>query len=141
MEQVTKLFVYGSLRSGFQSNAYHYISHYFTLLGHATVNGRLYDLGEYPAALPAPGADSLIHGELYDLNEKNAFGWVFGQLDDYEGVVTEEGETAMYRRELVTANINGQEAIAWIYWYNGDVTGKPVVPSGDIIEYFRNKKP
>jgi gamma-glutamylcyclotransferase (GGCT)/AIG2-like uncharacterized protein YtfP len=140
MEHVKKLFVYGSLRSGFQSNAYHYVSHYFTLLGLAKVPGQLFDLGEYPAAKPAPETGNFIHGELYELNEKSAFSWAFGQLDDYEGVVTEEGEPAMYRRELTTAEINGREEIAWIYWYNGDVTGKPAVASGDIIEYFKNKK-
>lgn len=140
MESTTKLFVYGSLRSGFQSNAYHYISHYFKLLGTAKVSGQLFDLGEYPAAKPAPGTDSFILGELYELNEKSAFSWVFGQLDDYEGVVAEEGETVMYRRELTTAFINSHVETAWIYWYNGEVTDKPLVASGDIVEYFKNKK-
>lgn len=139
MENTTRLFVYGSLRSGFQSNAYHYISHYFTLLGEAKVNGNLYDLGQYPAAKPSANSDQFIIGELYDLNEKSAFAWVFGQLDDYEGVVAEEGETALYRRELTPVFINGRAETAWIYWYVGDVTGKPVVASGDILEYFKNK--
>lgn len=140
MENTTKLFVYGSLRSGFQSNAYHYISNYFRLLGDAKVNGNLYDLGEYPAARPAQDKDRFIIGELYDLNEKSSFAWVFGQLDDYEGVIAEEGETALYYRELTPVFVNGHVETAWIYWYNGDVSGKPIVPSGDIIEYFRNKK-
>lgn len=47
-----QLFVYGTLRSGFQSPAYSYISRYFTLIGEAKVKGRLYDLGDYPAAVP-----------------------------------------------------------------------------------------
>jgi gamma-glutamylcyclotransferase (GGCT)/AIG2-like uncharacterized protein YtfP len=29
---------------------------------------------------------------------------------------------------------------AWIYWYNGDVTGKPVVASGDMLEYIKARK-
>jgi hypothetical protein len=27
-----------------------------------------------------------------------------------------------------------------VYWYNGDVTGKPVIESGDVLEYLNNKK-
>jgi gamma-glutamylcyclotransferase (GGCT)/AIG2-like uncharacterized protein YtfP len=135
-----KLFVYGSLRSGFQSEAYQYMSNYFKLLGTAKVNGQLFDLGSYPAAVPAPGSDYYIIGELYELNDEKAYSWVFGQLDDYEGVVTEEGEPALYRREPTIVYTETGTEQAWIYWYNGDVTGKPIVPSGDIIEYLRDKK-
>jgi gamma-glutamylcyclotransferase (GGCT)/AIG2-like uncharacterized protein YtfP len=135
-----KLFVYGSLRSGFQSEAYRYMSNDFRLLGDAKVNGQLFDLGSYPAAKPAPGSDQYIVGELYELKDEKAYSWVFGQLDDYEGVVVEEGETALYRREPVIVYTGTGTEQAWIYWYNGDVSGKPVVPSGDIIEYLRNKK-
>lgn len=134
----TKLFVYGSLRSGFHSETFNYMSLYFELAGPATVNGALYDLGDFPAA--KPDATRHIVGELYTLKDPNAFSWVFGQLDDYEGVIAEEGETAFYTRELATANRNGNHEIAWIYWYNGDVSGKPVIESGDLLEYLKNKK-
>ncbi|MBP7555451.1 MAG: gamma-glutamylcyclotransferase, partial [Chitinophagaceae bacterium] len=52
---IHSLFVYGSLRSGFQSQAYEYMSRYFNLVGNGRVKGRLYDLGDYPAALPTTG--------------------------------------------------------------------------------------
>ncbi len=39
------VFVYGSLRSGFQSPAYEYISRYFNLFGEAKVKGKLFDPG------------------------------------------------------------------------------------------------
>ena len=52
---VYNLFVYGSLRKGFQSNAYEYISRFFTLVGNAKVKGRLVDMGTYPAGVPAEG--------------------------------------------------------------------------------------
>ena len=37
--EVYQLFVYGSLRSGFRSPAYEYVSRYFDLLGDAKVKG------------------------------------------------------------------------------------------------------
>jgi len=49
---VYHLFVYGSLRKGFQSEAYEYISRFFTLVGYAKVKGKLFDMGSYPAAVP-----------------------------------------------------------------------------------------
>ena len=50
---VYKLFVYGSLRSGFKSHAYEYISRFFHSTVTAKVKGKLFDLGPYPAGVPA----------------------------------------------------------------------------------------
>ncbi|MBL7741235.1 MAG: gamma-glutamylcyclotransferase [Chitinophagaceae bacterium] len=136
---VYHLFVYGSLRSGFQSHAYEYISRFFHLLGPAKVKGELYDLGPYPAAIPS-GEDMYIVGELYSVKDAAEFSWAIGQLDDYEGVNAEAGEAQLYRRELTEVFTRDDKVIAWIYWYNGDVSGKPVVLSGDILEYLQAKK-
>jgi gamma-glutamylcyclotransferase (GGCT)/AIG2-like uncharacterized protein YtfP len=35
----------------------------------------------------------------------------------------------------VSVFINEKDTIAWIYWYNQDVTGKPVIASGSVLEY------
>lgn len=128
------LFVYGTLRSGFRSPAYEYISRHFDLIGEGKVKGRLYDLGEYPAAVPVTD-EAFIIGELYLAKEPSEFSWAIGQLDDYEGVFNEPGEPQLYRRELAEIFMPAGPVQAWIYWYNGDVTGKPVVSSGDILDY------
>jgi gamma-glutamylcyclotransferase (GGCT)/AIG2-like uncharacterized protein YtfP len=134
-----QLFVYGSLRSGFNHPAYSYIRDNFILTGEAKVNGKLYDLGDYPAALPAHDESSII-GELYTMKEEQEFSWVIAQVDDYEGVNVEPGETALYRREITTVYINNTTTNAWIYWYNKDVVGKPVIASGDVLQYIQQKK-
>jgi gamma-glutamylcyclotransferase (GGCT)/AIG2-like uncharacterized protein YtfP len=130
------LFVYGSLRSGFQSPAYEYISRYFNFFGKAKVKGKLFDTGSYPAAVPAT-EDSFILGELYSIKNEKEFSWAIAQLDDYEGTVVEGNEQPLYRREMVDAYINDAIVPAWIYWYNGDVTGKPIINSGDIMDYLK----
>ena len=141
MEPVNnQLFVYGSLRSGFNHPAYAYISTHFTLVGSAKVKGRLYDLGSYPAALPT-NDEAFILGELYTLKEEQEFSWAIAQVDDYEGVNPEPGETALYVRKVTTVYINDQTTTAWIYWYNNDVEGKPLIASGDVLEYLQQKKP
>lgn len=134
-----QLFVYGSLRSGFNHPAYAYISNHFTLVGSAKVKGKLYDLGSYPAALPT-NDENYILGELYQLKEEQEFSWAIGQVDDYEGVNPEPGEAALYIREMTTVYINDTTTHAWIYWYNNDVTGKPLIASGDVLEYLQKKQ-
>ena len=134
-----QLFVYGSLRSGFRSPAYEYISKYFTFVGDARIKGKLYDLGEYPAAIPV-AEDSFIIGELYTIKNEHEFSWAMAQLDDYEGLNVEAGEEKLYHRKIEEVYINNQVVSAWVYWYSGDVTGKPVIVSGDILEFLKSKK-
>ncbi len=136
---IYKLFVYGSLRSGFQNHVYEYISHYFTLVGNAKVRGKLVDLGTYPAGVPAE-ENIFIIGELYQIINENEFSWAIGQLDDYEGVDAEAEEERLYRRDITDVFFDDQVAQAWIYWYSGDVSGMPVIASGDMIEYLNSKK-
>jgi gamma-glutamylcyclotransferase (GGCT)/AIG2-like uncharacterized protein YtfP len=141
MESVNhQLFVYGSLRSGFNHPAYNYISNHFTLAGSAKVKGKLYDLGAYPAAIPTDEGYFIV-GELYNLKEEEEFAWAIAQIDDYEGVNPEPGEEALYIRKMTSVYIDDQTTNAWIYWYNQDVSGKPLIASGDVLEYLQQKKP
>ncbi|HET9745579.1 MAG TPA: gamma-glutamylcyclotransferase family protein [Chitinophagaceae bacterium] len=134
-----QLFVYGSLRSGFRSHAYEYISRYFDLVGNAKVKGCLFDLGDYPAAKPT-SENKFIIGELYCIRNQKEFSWAMGQLDDYEGVNVAYDEIPLYRRDVVDVHIDDRITKAWIYWYHGDVEGKPVIESGDVLQYLEQKK-
>ncbi|MEO8962808.1 MAG: gamma-glutamylcyclotransferase family protein [Ginsengibacter sp.] len=133
------LFVYSSLLKGFQSEEYRYIHKYFNLVGKAKVKGILSDLGNNPVAKPTT-ENLFIKGELYKINDHEEFSFAIGQLDDYEGVSPAEYESPLYIRELATVFKEDQsEVVAWIYWYNGDVEGKPVIESGDVLEYAKAK--
>lgn len=133
-----KLFVYGSLRSGFKHPAYEYVSRYFTLIGDAKVKGKLYDMGSYPAAIPTE-ENNFIIGELYQLKNEKEFNWAFEQLDDYEGVHPENNEQSLYIRQKVTVYINNRTASAWMYWYNATIDDQPLIASGDVIEFLQHK--
>ena len=135
-----QLFVYSSLRKGFHQGAYDYLTQFFSIVSTAKVKGILSDLGNLPVATHC-AENSFIKGELYKLNNEDDASYVFGQLDDYEGLIAEPGEQSLYRRELTTVfNVDGSVSDAWVYWYNGDVNGKPVIPSGDVLEYLESKK-
>ena len=135
---IYQLFVYGSLRRGFHSPVYEYISRFFKFIGEAKVRGKLFDMGSYPAGV-GTNENSFIIGEMFQVKNEHEFSWAIGQLDDYEGVSVESDEVQLYRREITEVHINNQMTQAWIYWYNGDVSGRPLIASGDLMEYLKKK--
>jgi gamma-glutamylcyclotransferase (GGCT)/AIG2-like uncharacterized protein YtfP len=140
-EPVLQIFVYGSLRSGFQAPAFEYISRYFTLVSDAKVKGYLYDLGEFPAALPTED-DSYLVGELYHIKNQDEFSWAMEQLDSYEGIHSDPEDGALpYHRGLTTVySGNETTTTAWIYWFSEPIINHPIIPSGDVLEYMRQKQ-
>ncbi len=76
------------------------------------------------------GKDSIKTDKPFHLGRRTSSAPFHGMLD----------EVQLYRREVTEAFVNGQVIHAWIYWYNGDVSGRPVIASGDILEYLRDKK-
>lgn len=131
---IYRLFVYGSLRSGFLHAVYDYISRYFIFDGMGSVQGKLYDMGEYPGAIPCTD-NYFITGELYHIAQKEEFDQAMEQLDDYEGLLVEQGETPLFRREPVNVLFNNTTVIAWMYWYNRTITNEHSIESGDYVAY------
>ena len=130
-----QLFVYSSLRYGFHEGAFNYITQFFKFTSPGKVKGVLKDLGGLPVATQG-SEDSFISGDLYTLNKDSDFAWAFAQLDDYEGLIAETGEQPLYRRELTTVyKDDGSTTDAWIYWYNIDVSGEPIVTAENLVEY------
>ena len=134
---ITHLFVYASLRQGFENPFFEYIKNHFDLVGSGYVNGVLYDLGDYPVGVPHD--EYKVVGELYEAKSPEDFDWSIAQLDDYEGLNPEEGEQAPYRRMITTAYCNGQSYTSWVYWYTGEINSTTIVESGDVFEYMRRK--
>ena len=131
---IYRLFVYGSLRSGLHNAIYTHISRYFVLDGMGAVQGKLYDMGEYPGAVHTT-EDCFITGEVYHIAQTENFEWAINYLDDYEGVAVHPGEIAAFRRELVHVLFKNTTIIAWIYWYNGTITNQTRIESGDYVAY------
>lgn len=142
MEQLKSdyLFVYSSLREGFKSSEYEYVRKYFSFVNRAKVKGILSDLGNNPVATPTT-EDCFIYGELYKIINSDEFSYAIGQLDDYEGVKPEADEVRLYKRELTEIYLEDESKVTgWIYWYKGDIGGKPVIESGDVLKYIHSKK-
>jgi gamma-glutamylcyclotransferase (GGCT)/AIG2-like uncharacterized protein YtfP len=130
---ITHIFVYGTLRSDVGHRAHNFMTRYFSPIGRAFVQGKLYDAIEYPAGVPT-AENHLITGELYEIENAAEFGQAMQVLDEYEGSYDAPGEPALFRRELVNVQYNDGEVKAWIYWYNRPVEGKKWIASGDILK-------
>ena len=93
-------------------------------------------MGTYPAAIPV-NEDHFIIGELYQINHPDEVAWAMAQLDDYEGLNTEPGETPLYVRKATTVYLEGETTEAWVYWFAGDVSQHKAIDSGDMLQYVQ----
>ncbi|THH40577.1 gamma-glutamylcyclotransferase family protein [Neolewinella litorea] len=127
------LFVYGTLRSDIPSSMSKFLRRRATLVGKATVEGRLIDLGGYPGFIAGGGTTK---GELYRINaDQEAETWQM--LDAYEGVSGLPSEE--YRRiELEVRVGGGGKFHAQTYEYQLPAGNKPEIPHGDYPPFYRN---
>lgn len=133
------LFVYGTLLSGL-SNHHHMQG--ATCLGPATMQGALFDLGDYPAmSLIGDSATPVgtVLGELYQID---AAQWQ--RLDDLEEVDPASVENSMYLR--VSADVTWlatdtpQALRAQVYVYNRSLKGRLQIKNGDFRRHISNQK-
>jgi gamma-glutamylcyclotransferase (GGCT)/AIG2-like uncharacterized protein YtfP len=124
------LFVYGTLRAAAGHAMHDVLARGAIFLGGGSVRGRLYDLGLFPAAVSAH--DHRIEGEVYRLRKPEA---LIPELDRYEGCGPDAPAPHLFRRELTEIDIrDGGTLAAWMYWYQGDVTGGSLISSGDYLK-------
>jgi gamma-glutamylcyclotransferase (GGCT)/AIG2-like uncharacterized protein YtfP len=121
-------FVYGTLKRG-QSN-YPLIAAAVRAALPATIRGRLYDVGPFPAL--AHG-DETVYGELL-LIASEALADLLVVLDDLEGYDAVDPVGSFYLREIVVATTaDGREHAAYSYFYNRDIAGLHHLPEGAWI--------
>jgi len=115
-------------------------------LGRAYVMGDLYDLGEYPGAVPITleGDAALeedtpkVWGHLLSLKDPAA---LFAVIDAYEGFDPGNIMASEFVRAETGVYLAGAEraAPAQVYWYNFPVGGRAPIPSGDYLAHWRAK--
>lgn len=113
----TQLFVYGTLRDHARLTEI-LGGGAWSDLGPATVEGDLYDAGEYPGLLLRDGHEQSVEGRLVELFDPVA---AFTALDAYEEV-----DAGLYARRQCRARLmDGSERVVWVYEYNRSVRGLP----------------
>jgi gamma-glutamylcyclotransferase (GGCT)/AIG2-like uncharacterized protein YtfP len=127
------VFFYGTLMSGFRRPGRTRLDHSLKLVGRGSVPAALFDLGIYPAAIPA--SDSLVWGEVHEMLDKEA---VLSALDEIEGYRPSEPDTSLYTREEMPVTFeDGRMASAWVYLYNAPLGRAQRIESGDYLEYLK----
>ena len=130
-----KIFVYGTLMGRFDRRTRAGIDTRMTFEGRGWIVAALFDLGLFPAAIPAP--DGRVWGELYAVEDDPS---VLSKLDEIEGFRSSEPDTSLYTRTQVAVTLeNGSVDTAWVYFYNAPLGRGERIASGDYLEHLRVK--
>jgi gamma-glutamylcyclotransferase (GGCT)/AIG2-like uncharacterized protein YtfP len=129
--QTAKLFVYGTLRRGFEPHSY-LRRRSARFLGEGSIAGRLYDLGEYPGAIPSDLPGDEIQGELYELKNPRAHLQVLDEVEEFD---PEHPDTSLFVREPAEVRLKSGETVeAWVYFLPKKPRNARLIQSGDFAE-------
>jgi gamma-glutamylcyclotransferase (GGCT)/AIG2-like uncharacterized protein YtfP len=127
------LFVYGTLRRGSGSLMAERLAGAATFAGEATVAGRLYDVGAYPACRPSAEPAERVHGEVFALHPETSAA-LLAALDQYEGFAADARYSSLFVRERTLVRFaDGSEEAAWIYYANDRLDDATLIPTGDWL--------
>jgi gamma-glutamylcyclotransferase (GGCT)/AIG2-like uncharacterized protein YtfP len=127
------VFFYGTLMSGFKRPGRASLDHDLKPLGRGWINAALFDLGIYPAAVPA--ADGRVWGEVHQMLHSND---VLATLDEIEGYSQTAPDASLYRRvEIPVTFDDGHTAQAWVYFYNAPRGRAERIDSGDYLQHLK----
>ena len=127
------VFFYGTLMAGFDRRRRAGIDNKLTYVGRGSIQAALFDLGIYPAAVPAP--DGRVWGELYEMLDAET---VLAALDEIEGYTPAHPDRSLYLRGEADATLEGGEiAPVWVYFYNAPLGQAPRIASGDYLAHVK----
>jgi gamma-glutamylcyclotransferase (GGCT)/AIG2-like uncharacterized protein YtfP len=127
------VFFYGTLMAGFDRRRRAGIDDKLKYMGRGAIQGALFDLGLYPAVIPA--GEGRVWGEVYEMTEPAL---VLAALDDIEGYRHDDPDRSLYRREQAGVTLpDGSAARAWVYFYNAPLGKAPRIASGDYLEHVK----
>ena len=129
------VFFYGTLMTGFKRAGRSRIDPKLTPIGRGWMAATLFDLGIYPAAIPA--SDSRVWGEAHRMLDPDA---VLEALDEIEGFRPGQPDSSLYTRVETPVTLDtGRVALAWAYFYNAPLGQAQRIDSGDYLEHLRVK--
>ncbi|HET7221261.1 MAG TPA: gamma-glutamylcyclotransferase family protein [Vicinamibacterales bacterium] len=127
------VFFYGTLMAGFDRRRRAGIDNQLKYVGRGAIRAALFDLGLYPAAVPAP--DGHVWGEVYEMTAPED---VLRALDEIEGYTVGEPDRSLYiRQETDVVMPDGTLAVASVYFYNAPLGRAPRIHSGDYLEHVK----
>ena len=134
--QSIHLFLYGSLLTGTPDRRLNkLVRHLLRHASPATIQARLYNLGHYPGVIPSAARADRVYGRVITLANSR----LLRQLDRYEDYYADEPAKSEFIRILMPVQLppTRKHSYCWVYIYNGNVSGKQRILSGD---YARDKR-
>ena len=127
------VFFYGTLMTPFHRAARLRIDQHLVPVGRGSIAAALFDLGIYPAAVPA--SDGQVWGEVYEAAQPFL---VLQALDELEGYRASEPDSSLYNRKLTPVTLEDGRAVhAWAYFYNAPLGRAERIESGDYLEHLK----
>jgi gamma-glutamylcyclotransferase (GGCT)/AIG2-like uncharacterized protein YtfP len=127
------VFIDGTLMTPFNRGGRRVIDQHLAPVGRGSIAAALFDLGIYPAAVPA--SDGRVWGEVYEATQPFT---VLQTLDELEGYRPGEPETSLYTRVLTPVTLeDGRNVHAWAYFYNAPLGRAERIESGDYLEHLK----
>ncbi len=131
MEANEYLFVYGTLRDGFDNEARRLLLKHADFIREGTFRGKLFLVNDYPGAVNSEDDRDIVHGEVYRLNNSRP---LLAGLNEYEGCSGSYPQPTEYTREEAMIRLAGKAAVrAWVYIYNRHTKGLYEIVSGDFM--------
>ncbi len=129
------VFFYGTLMSGFRRPGRANLDRVLKPIGRGSISAALFDLGIYPAAIPA--AEGQVWGEVHQMLEPSQ---ALSTLDEIEGYTPDTPDSSLYRRvEIPVTFEDGRSAQAWVYFYNAPLGRAERIASGDYLQHLKIK--
>jgi gamma-glutamylcyclotransferase (GGCT)/AIG2-like uncharacterized protein YtfP len=118
------LFIYGTLHPNRAPAAIASTARLLKPFGKATIQARLYDLGQYPGVVLSDEPVDTVAGELFILPGDTA---ILARLDEYEDFRPSDPTNSLFVRQQVLATLQdgpnaGTEIACWVYTYNRPVS-------------------
>ena len=115
------LFVYGTLKSSFDTPMAIKLRENAEFICDGYVYGELYDLGEYPGLIvPKSEKRTKVFGEVYRVTNPS----LMQELDEYEGV------PFYYDRRLIQVHGDQKSMVAWGYIYKKQLQNSTFIQDG-----------
>ena len=127
------VFFYGTLMSPFDRPGRMRLGPLLESVGQGWIRAALFDLGIYPAAVPAD--DGQVWGEVHRMVDVQS---VLDVLDEIEGYRPTELDSSLYTRSEIPVTLeSGRVVRAWVYFYNAPLGKAERIESGDYLRHLK----
>jgi gamma-glutamylcyclotransferase (GGCT)/AIG2-like uncharacterized protein YtfP len=126
--ELDHLFVYGTLRRGF---GLHRVLKQLDaqFAGGGSIQARLYNLKDFPGALPSSVGDHRVAGEIYKLKDPDS---QLKILDQEEEFYPDSPRKSLFVRKVTKVRLrNGLTREAWVYFLNKKPAGARPISRGN----------